>query len=88
MTTTTILALLALSSLCFAVCGDCDGDGSVTVLDALEASRQASGITTATVSCDVAPPVAQEGDIPVVDILDALLIAQAAVGMPVVLVCP
>lgn len=66
------------------LCGDCNGDGAVTILDALAAAQSAVGTRTLTpmqfASCDVD----MDGD---VDILDALLIAQVSAGLPVMLTC-
>lgn len=83
----TLLLLLALAVSAEArVCGDCDGDGWVGTVDALIAAQIAAGLDTTRYpgldlrACDVRAP---EG----VTVLDALRIAQAAVGVPVVLSC-
>lgn len=71
-------------------CGDCNVDGVTdTILDALTASQIAVGIVIPSgrqaLCCDTnALPAAS----PVIDIIDALLIAQAATGIPVLLTCP
>ena len=78
------------------LCGDCDGDGFVSTVDALVAAQLAAELTPAVaigdlLACDVvAPQAVRSGPIAtpaVITILDALLIAQAAVGIPVLLSC-
>lgn len=68
-------------------CGDCDIDGQVTILDALAAAQIALDLWTpidvdAWVCCDVVPPFTGSPDI-----LDALAIMQASLGLPVLLMC-
>jgi hypothetical protein len=80
------LSLLVLPARAQLACGDCDLDGSApTILDAREAARiqsgQASPLARQWLTCDVDA----SGTI---DILDALLLAQSAVGLPVSLSCP
>jgi hypothetical protein len=58
--------------------GDVNGDGTVTMLDALLAARAAVGITTLTESAFVAADVNHDGTI---TMLDVLLIARIAVGI-------
>ena len=58
--------------------GDIDGDGSVTMLDALLAARAAVGITTLTGSAFQAADVDHDG---IISMLDVLLIARIAVGI-------
>lgn len=66
------------------LCGDCNADGAVNVLDALTGAQAAAGTLTVppmqVFDCDVD----SSGS---VDILDALLIAQFAAGLPVTLTC-
>jgi hypothetical protein len=66
------------------LCGDCTGDGAITILDALAGARHAVAIVVLTgvafASCDVD----RDGD---VDVLDSLRVAQAAVGLSVTLIC-
>ena len=66
------------------LCGDCNGDGIVSILDALMGARHAVTLVVLTgiqfASCDVE----QDGD---VDILDALAIAQVSTGLSVTLTC-
>jgi len=66
------------------VCGDCDGDGSVDVVDALLGAQHAAALLTLTgtdfEACDVDSSTT-------VTILDALTIAQHAAGLPVSLSC-
>jgi hypothetical protein len=68
-------------------CGDCDLDGDIDVLDALAGARHSVGLITlvspALENCDV--NANSQGT--TVDTLDALLIAQFAVGAPVQLEC-
>ena len=71
------------------VCGDCTGEGNIDVLDVLEAARIAIGYPSASLppifnaaACDV---VNSGSDI--IDILDALVIAQFCVGITPVLTC-
>jgi len=60
--------------------GDIDGDGHVTMLDALMAARAAVGITPLTGSAFTAADVNGDG---VITMLDVLLIARMAVGMAI-----
>jgi hypothetical protein len=66
------------------LCGDCTGDGVISILDALAAAQHAVLVImlmgTEFNNCDV------DADMDV-DILDALLIAQVASGQPTALVC-
>ena len=75
-----------------AICGDCNGDGGATITDALLAAQHAVAITTLTgldfVGCNVSGISGGSG-VPgaTVDILDALAIAQFAVGSLPILSC-
>ncbi len=66
------------------LCGDCDENSQVDILDALTAARSALGALmlggAARANCDVNSDGA-------VNILDALSLAQIATGLPVVLTC-
>jgi hypothetical protein len=86
------LALLLLVSTAPAqivwVCGDCNQDGALTILDALRGAQIAAGLIVPQPIdyqyCDVnfvSPP-------PAITVLDALIMAQAAAGLTVVLTCP
>ena len=67
-------------------CGDCNGDGNANVLDALLAARHAVGVVMLVSpdfeACNVSGTLG-DPTVPgaVVDTLDALLLAQAAVGL-------
>jgi hypothetical protein len=82
--TNTLIALLVLTGGAGAVCGDCTGDGTVSVLDALAAAQHAAGVITLPgaqlLDCDVD----SDGS---VQVLDALRVAQSAAGIPVTLTC-
>jgi len=71
-------------------CGDCNGDGLVTILDALVAAQHAAGLTMLTgldfTNCNVIGLVEPDPGA-MVDILDALTIAQSAAGLAVTLMC-
>jgi uncharacterized repeat protein (TIGR02543 family) len=58
--------------------GDVDGNGSVTMVDALLAARAAVGITTLTGSAFQAADVNSDG---IITMVDVLLIARIAVGI-------
>lgn len=62
------------------VCGDCNYDGAVSILDALVASQIGLGLVASTAiqreACDV--QVTTSGEAEILDVLDVLLIAQAA----------
>jgi hypothetical protein len=81
------LALTCLAGTLPALCGDCDLDGDVDVLDALDAARHGIGLTTlvgaAFDNCDVQPDHGN-GE---VNVLDALPIAQFSVGIRPALLC-
>ena len=66
------------------LCGDCNGDGNVNILDALAAAQHTVATITLTGRGYDACNVDSDGD---VDILDALRIAQSSVGLPVALIC-
>lgn len=88
------LAGSASGQTCGLSCGDCDGDGAVTIVDALQAARWANGevidgYSIAALACDVAEPTAPGCWGPAyITILDALTIAQYVTGHPVTLCCP
>ena len=67
------------------LCGDCDQNGIINVLDSLTAAQISVGLVTPTpsqrIDCDV------DGS-NTVDVLDALLISQFAAGLPTTLACP
>lgn len=73
------------------LCGDCNGDGAVSILDALQAARYATATTPVIFTedfarCNVAgTPGTGAGT--TVDILDALSIAQRDVGLLASLSC-
>ena len=83
-TALTLILVFSFQVPSMALCGDCDGDGSVTILDALAAAHHGAGIITLVgqqfTDCDV-NSTAQ------VDVLDALILAQAAAGLGVTLNC-
>jgi hypothetical protein len=72
------------------LCGDCNQDGGVTVLDALLAAQHGVAIITlageAFSNCNVTGAVEPDPG-PVVDVLDALTIAQEAAGLAPPLSC-
>ena len=69
------------------LCGDCDGNNRIEIVDALKAAQTATGIATIISpdleACDVQPP----GGNGLVSITDALGIAQYVVGLPGILDC-
>lgn len=71
-------------------CGDCNEDGSMDILDALQAAQHAAGVLTLSArgqtACNVTGTLAPDPGA-AVDILDALMLAQAAAGLPVTLAC-
>lgn len=67
------------------LCGDCDQDGDVDILDALRAAQLAAGLIAPAPIDFFFCNVYRDGDI---DIIDALLMAQFAAGLPVMLNCP
>lgn len=71
-------------------CGDCNVDGVVDVIDALFAAQHAVGLISLQANpfanCNVAGLIAPDPGA-VVDITDALKIAQAAAGLGVTLTC-
>ena len=71
-------------------CGDCNGDSMLTILDALTAAQHSASLLTVTgpqfSNCNVQGLVQPDAGA-VVDILDALAIAQFAVGLPITLIC-
>jgi hypothetical protein len=72
------------------VCGDCNGDLTVTILDALTAAQHSAAIIQLSgvefTNCNVIG-VLEPDPLADVSILDALTLAQAAAGLPVSLVC-
>lgn len=76
-----VLLIEAPISACNGVCGDCDGDNFVSILDAHLAARHAAGLipvpTQQRACCDVSNPTAQEE----VTINDALEVARSVVGL-------
>jgi hypothetical protein len=72
------------------LCGDCTGDGQVTILDALSAAQHSAAIIVLTgtnfTNCNVIGAVEPDPSAEV-SILDALTLAQFAAGLPVMLVC-
>jgi hypothetical protein len=72
------------------LCGDCNADGSISILDALRAAQANVGLTTLTPeqfsNCNVTGAVEPDPGA-AVTILDALAIAQSAAGLGVVLTC-
>lgn len=86
-----LFALLFAGVAAAAPCGDCDGSGTLDVLDALRAAQLAAGIIPTVLAdcpCDVYYPLPACGvTTPLVDVLDAVLIAQSAAGVPVGLSC-
>jgi hypothetical protein len=75
-----------------ALCGDCNGDGNTTVLDALFAAQQGAGLavvsTAALAACNVAGTPGGQGVAGAsVDVLDALLIARFDAGLLASLSC-
>lgn len=67
------------------LCGDCDRDGNIDILDALRAAQGATGLFIPGPIDFQVCDVDNDGDI---GVIDALLIAQFAVGLPVTLNCP
>ena len=66
------------------LCGDCDLDGQLRILDALLAARIAVGLESVTPVQTMLCDVDSSGDITVVD---ALRMAQAAASLGTVLTC-
>lgn len=75
---------------CAQLCGDCNQDGQVTILDAFEAARHAVGLITLTglafEACNVVPPLTPS-PAATLDVRDALEIARATAGLVTTLVC-
>jgi hypothetical protein len=72
------------------LCGDCNGDGVVSILDALLAAQSGASILVLTgvqfSNCNV-QGILEPDPAAVVDVLDALGIAQLAAALPVTLAC-
>jgi hypothetical protein len=72
------------------VCGDCNGDGVVSILDALTAAQHSAALIVLVgvdfTNCNVTGAV-EPDPAAAVTILDALSLAQSAAGLPVALVC-
>jgi hypothetical protein len=72
------------------LCGDCNGDGVVSIVDALTAAQHAAGLSllsgTAFSSCNVLGLLEPDPGAEV-NILDALALAQSVAGLGVVLSC-
>ena len=81
-----ILALILLAEVAGAtdpLCGDCDANSDVALPDVLAAAQEALGGYAGPLDrrgCDVDSDGA-------IDVLDALLLAQPLVGLPVTLTC-
>lgn len=74
------------TSLCTTICGDCNISGAgPDIIDALTAAQIAAGLTIASMAqmgcCDVDSSMA-------VTVLDALVMAQSAAGLPAMPSCP
>ena len=74
------------TAICFMTCGDCDLNGvGPNVVDALQAAQIAAGILVPTFlqtgCCDVNSTMS-------IDVIDSLIMAQAAAGLSAVLICP
>ena len=70
--------------------GDCNEDGQVTIVDALFAAQDSAGLIILTgqafTNCNVIG-LTEPDPGALVDILDALTIAQFAAGLPAALAC-
>ena len=84
-TTISMMAILSCLADAQAICGDCNMDGRVDILDALHISQIAVGLIIPTPAHYLVCDVDADSDI---DILDALRVAQIAAGLSVVLTCP
>ncbi|MEM7351140.1 MAG: dockerin type I repeat-containing protein, partial [Acidobacteriota bacterium] len=67
------------------LCGDCDQNNIINVVDALTAAQIAGGLVTPNPTQQAVCDVDSGGSI---DVLDALTISQFAAGLPVALSCP
>jgi len=91
-----IVFLLVLAPGVRSQCGDCNGDGTTTILDSLVAAQHAVGIVSLhTPVVDPRYAICNATGVPgssttpgaVIDVVDALVIAQHAAGLPVTMVC-
>jgi hypothetical protein len=72
------------------LCGDCNGDGQISIVDALTAAQHSAGLITLTgddfTNCNVLGLLEPDPGAEV-DILDALNLARSAAGLGVTLAC-
>jgi hypothetical protein len=78
-----LFALLLVGVAAAQVCGDCNGDGAVDVVDALVIAQAGVGLGGGGPDCRC--DASGDG---LLDVLDALLVAQEAVGLMPPLACP
>jgi hypothetical protein len=79
-----------LATCAVSLCGDCNQDGVVSILDALVGAQHAAGLVVLAgmpfTACNVIGLLEPDPGA-LVDILDALTIAQSAAGLPATLTC-